>query len=53
VRVEHRRQTRHIQNFAHCFRRVAELHVSARLTGAGEDANHRAEAGAVNEIRFW
>ena len=49
VRVEHRRQARHIQNFAHLFRHVAELQVSARLMGAGEDADHRAEAAAVNE----
>ena len=49
VGVEYRRQARHIEHFAHLFRHVAELQVSASLAGAGEDADHGAEAAAVNE----
>ncbi|HLM79267.1 MAG TPA: hypothetical protein VK302_01435, partial [Terriglobales bacterium] len=47
--IEHRRQARHLQNFAHLFWHVAEFQVSAGLAGAGEDADHGAEAAAVNE----
>jgi hypothetical protein len=49
VRVEQSRQVRDFQNFTHVFRHVAELHVAARLTGAGQTADNRSEAAAVNE----
>jgi len=31
------------------FRHIAELHISARLAGAGQAADNRAETAAVNE----
>jgi hypothetical protein len=52
VRVEQGRQMREFENFTYMFRNVAELHVSAHLTGPGQAADHRAQAAAVDECEF-
>jgi hypothetical protein len=49
VRVKYRRQARHLENFAHEVRNVAQLQVSFGLPSGSQGADHSAESAAIDE----